>query len=455
MSEAFAISPLDGRYKKRLNNLSKYFSEYALMFSRCRVELLYVRELCSRGIFDKLTTEEAHSIDGFINSYSIEDYNRIKEIESVTNHDVKACEIFLRERIDLHNNNIIHFGLTSEDINNLAYSLLIRDYIVEEHIPLIEELIRKLYKLCDKWKSIPFPSKTHGQSASPSTAGKETAVYINRLLNQLEKLKSIKLAGKLNGAVGTYSAMKSAFSDIDWLDVSTGFINKLGLMPNIATTQIEDHDSWAGYFNITRTINNIIIDMNVDFWLYISNDLFHEKTVEGEVGSSTMPHKVNPINFENSEGNMMLSNSLLAFLSDKLCRSRMQRDLSDSTVSRNIGTALSYSYLAIKETLRGLDKININEGRCRHILEGSPELLAEPIQTILKTAGIDDPYSLLKTVTRGKKVTSTDIDRLIEKLDISDNFKTRIKKLSPCEYTGDAERICDIILERVRKVINI
>jgi adenylosuccinate lyase len=441
------ISPLDGRYKKHLQHLLSYFSEFALMRARCQAELLYVKALDETGLFPKLTSEETQRIEQTLEHFSDEDYQRIKEIESTTRHDVKACEFFLREKVRLENNNLIHFGLTSEDVNNLAYNFLLKEYLEHEHLPLLKKLIEKLCDLASQWKSLPFPARTHGQKASPTTAGKEIVVFINRLLRQYQKLKAFRFLGKLNGAVGNFSAMLAAFPDYDWISFSDRFVERLGLTPNIATTQIEDHDTWAEYFNITRQINNIVIDLDRDFWSYISRDLFHERTQAGEVGSSTMPHKVNPINFENSEGNLMLSNSLLTMLSDKLCRSRMQRDLSDSTVERNIGVALSHSYLALTETMRGLQKVRINEAMCRQDLEESPELLAEPIQTILRTAGVEDPYTLLKQFTRGKTIAYDKLLEFIDKLDIDKNIKNTLKGLQVTSYIGDAVRICERVLD--------
>jgi len=280
------------------------------------------------------------------------------------------------------------------------------------------------------------------------------AVYINRIVRIYKQLKTFTFSGKLNGAIGNYSAWLSAFPEYDWLNFSHKFLEQYGLEPNIATTQIEDHDTWATYFNLTRQINNIVMDLDVDCWLYISNDLFFEKSVEGEVGSSTMPHKVNPINFENSEGNLMLSNSLLGMMADKLCRSRMQRDLSDSTVQRNMGVALSHSYLAISETIRGLNKLQINEEKCLHDLEHSPELLAEPIQTILKTVGIEDPYTLLKKATRGQKPTRKMLMDLVDSLDIEDTLKARIHALTPQNYIGDGVRICELVLNVANEALN-
>lgn len=448
-----AISPLDGRYAVKLQSHRDYFSEKGLMYYRCKVELLYALALDEAGLFEPLNNTEKANIQDCIHHFSEADYQRIKEIERTTNHDVKACEIFLRERVGLRNVHVLHFALTSEDANNLAYTFMLKDYLEKEQLPHLEQLMRKLMALAEAWKTIPFPSRTHGQKASPSTAGKELAVFINRLTRYYKQLKHFQFLGKLNGAVGNYSAMLAAFPEVDWLEFAHRFLRKHGLEPNLATTQIEDHDTWATYFNWTRQINNILIDLDVDCWLYISNNLFSERVKVGEVGSSTMPHKVNPINFENSEGNLMLANSMLGFLSDKLCRSRMQRDLSDSTVERNMGSALSYASLGVTETLRGLNKLQINEGVCRQALHDSPELLAEPIQTILKTAGVDDPYTLLKGASRGQKPTRESLMALVDGLDIDEAVKVRIHQMEAVDYIGDAVRICDLVLAEAKAVL--
>ncbi len=449
-----AISPLDGRYASKLGPHRDYFSEKGLMYYRCKVECLYVLALDETGLFEPLNATEKANIDDVINNFTDADYTRIKEIESVTNHDVKACEIFLRERTGLRDVNMLHFALTSEDANNLAYTFMLKDYLEQVHLPETEKLLNKLIELAENWKSIPFPSRTHGQKASPSTAGKEIAVFINRITRIYKELKNFTFLGKINGAVGNYSAMLAAFPDYDWLEFAHKFLRQHGLEPNIATTQIEDHDTWATYFNWTRQINNIVMDLDVDCWLYISKDLFSEKVKANEVGSSTMPHKVNPINFENSEGNLMFSNSMLTMLSDKLCRSRMQRDLSDSTVERNMGVALAHASLGVFETLRGLNKLQINENNCRAELHDSPELLAEPIQTILKIVGVDDPYTLLKKASRGQKPTREMLMELVKGLDIDQAVKDRIYKLESVDYIGDAVRICDLVVKSAKEAIN-
>lgn len=446
------ISPIDGRYAAKVPNHSNYFSEKALMENRCKIELHYVLALNKTGLFPPLANDELERVEAALQEFTEEDYQKIKEIESTTNHDVKACEIFLREKTGISNVHLIHFGLTSEDANNLAYTMMLKGYFEEVQMPQFRNLLQSLGNMANQWKSIPFPSRTHGQKASPSTAGKEIAVFINRILYVYEKLKSFAFKGKINGAVGNYSASMAAFPHFDWLTFAHKFLEDLGVSPNLATTQIEDHDTWAEYFNLTRMINNIVIDLDVDCWLYISKNLFFEKSKAGEVGSSTMPHKVNPINFENSEGNLLLANANLSFLSDKLCRSRMQRDLSDSTVERNMGVALTYAYLGIFETMRGLKKLQINEERCLAELKDSPELLAEPIQTILKICDVADPYTLLKQASRGKTPTREDLTTLVESLDIPIEIKERIQKLEPESYIGDAVRICDLVLEKLEEI---
>ena len=445
----FSISPLDGRYAKSLPQHGEYFSEYALMRARCIVEAKYSLALNQLNIFEKgLSAEEIKALEAIIANFSLADYEAIKAIEAETKHDVKACEMFLRIRTKVENEHIFHFALTSEDINNLAYNLMLKDYVEQCQKPQLKKLLSTLVEKVKLWQHKPFPTRTHGQKASPSTAGKELAVFINRLLPYVKAIEDFQFYGKLNGAVGNFSAMYAALPQINWIAFSQQFIEDLGLQMNICTTQIEPHDYFANYFNLSRQINNIIADLDTDCWLYISYGLFQEETQKKEVGSSTMPHKVNPINFENSEGNIAISNSLLAMMSDKLCRSRMQRDLSDSTVLRNIGVALGHAYLAINETMKGLNKLKLNENLCLEILEQSPEVLAEPIQTILKLAGVADPYSLLKEHTRGKAITMEMLLNLVDNLSIEDKYKKQIFALTPETYIGVAGDICAIVLEK-------
>ncbi len=451
--DSLAISPLDGRYGKRLQHLGLYFSEYALMRMRVIVELRYIKALDKSGLFDKLTVSELTAIDDMIESFSEKDYDKIKEIEAKINHDVKSCEVFLRENLPLINKNMIHFALTSEDVNNLSYSLMLLDFWKKEQLPQLSELLSLLAHVTKHWKSIPFPARTHGQMASPTTAGKEFAVYLSRLYEQFSKLKDFRFKGKLNGATGNFSAMLSAFPAYDWVSFSRDFISNLGLEPNIATTQIESHDSWLDYFAIIRHINTIILDMNRDIWLYLTLGYLTLEADKGAVGSSTMPHKINPINFENSEGNLQVSNALLNAFEEKLGQSRLQRDLSDSTVTRNIGTALAHSYLAIQETFKGMKRLTVNEGYCKNELDSYPELLAEPIQTILRREGFDDPYNLMKELTRGKKIGKQELEEFIDSLEIQESVKEELKKITVIGYIGNAPDICDLVLKEVELLL--
>ena len=448
------ISPLDGRYADRLSHLANYFSEFALMRMRVTVEIRFLLALDESGLFGRFHANEIDSIQKYLKSFTENDYNRIKEIEKTTNHDVKSCEIFLQEKLNLQQPNMIHFGLTSEDINNLAYTFLFKEFLEKEQLPQLEAVLKILIKHAGAWQNNPFPARTHGQMASPSTGGKEMAVYLNRLLRQYEKLKSFQFLGKLNGATGNYSALKAAFPDYDWISFSEKFMQRYGLKINPVTTQIEDHDTWAEYFSITKQINSIILDLDRDIWLYLTLGYLSISADKGAVGSSTMPHKVNPINFENSEGNMQVSIALFNGLIDKLGNSRLQRDLSDSTVTRNIGVALAHNHLAIQETIKGLQKLTINAARCEHELKVHPELLAEPIQTILRRDGIKDPYNLLKNLTRGHDISEDDLKKFIDELNIDKGLKDELKSLSVQDYIGEAKKITERVIKEAKAIIN-
>ncbi len=435
------ISPLDGRYADRLGDLAELFSEAALMRSRCFVELAYLEALADTGRFFQIDDTERGAIRAVRDSFGEAEYQNIKQIESRTAHDVMACVEHLRERFPARAE-WIHFALTSEDVNNLAWSLLFREYAESLQLPLQEKLIRKLMGLAQEWAAVPYPAKTHGQPASPTTAGKELMVFISRLLRQRRQLKEFRFRGKLNGATGNWSALAVADPDFDWIAFSERFITSLGLEFNGVTTQIEDHDAWSEYFSITRRINTIVLDLDVDAWEAISRGFFVQRRKEGEVGSSTMPHKVNPIKFENSEGNLVLSNSLLSTLSERLCHSRMQRDLSDSTVVRNVGVALAHAHLAWGETMGGLERIDVNAAACRSELEREPQLLAEPYQIVLRAAGSKDAYNQLKKLTRGQDVTVADFHQLLDDSDLGATAKQRLKELDVPGYVGLAARIC-------------
>ena len=448
------ISPLDGRYYGRLQHLGNYFSEFALMRSRVLVELRFLEALDETGLFKALSAEEKQCLEQVAEGFDDSDYARIKEIEAGINHDVKACEIFLQEKLHLAQPNMIHFGLTSEDVNNLSYSFILKECLEQQQLPQLKELIGVLLDLAERWAEVPFPARTHGQMASPSTAGKEIAVYINRLMRQYRLLKNFKMSGKLNGATGNYSALLAAFPDYDWMEFSQRFMDRYGLEANLVTTQIEDHDTWGLYFSIAKQINHIVLDLNRDVWLYLTLGYLTISADKGAVGSSTMPHKVNPINFENSEGNVQLSSALFNGLIDKLGNSRLQRDLSDSTTARNIGVALSHSYLGLQETIKGLKKLDVHTTYCQKELEAHPELLAEPIQTILRREGTENPYNLLKDITRGKRVSLDELRAFSEKLQVSAATKAQLRALTVPGYVGQAPRICRKVVEETRKEIS-
>jgi adenylosuccinate lyase len=446
-----SISPLDSRYYKRVEPLGDYFSEYALMGARIWVELQYLLALDKTGLFEPLGKREIKRIEKMSESFTKEDYDAIKEIEATLNHDVKSCEVYLIQELKLRQPNMIHFGLTSEDVNNLSHSLLLKKYRDEYQLPQLKSFLSLMGKKITAWKGLAIPARTHGQMASPTTAGKEIAVFASRLMRQYTALKIFKFRGKLNGASGNYSAFVSASKEINWMQFSKKFVESLDLEMNPATTQIEDHDTWSEYFFITKMINTILIDVNEDMWIYLMLGYLKQKVKAGEVGSSTMPHKVNPINFENSEGNLGIANSLLEHFSTKLSRSRLQRDLSDSTVERNFGVALAHASLGLLETQRGLNKLTVNAEFCEKELNDYPELLAEPIQTILRREGFANPYDIMKSLTRGQGITVANLNKFINSLKVSDEVRQELAELRTFTYTGIAEKVCNEVLKDMKK----
>lgn len=445
-----AISPLDGRYAEKLDPLRDFFSEFALMKMRVITEIRFIKAMDELRCFAPLTADELHRLDKIETAFDESDYLEIKEIEKTTNHDVKSCEIFLQRHAGLREPNRIHFGLTSEDVNNLSYTFLLKAYRDSVQLPQLKELLLLLCDYTEKWAGTVFPARTHGQMASPTTYGKETAVFLNRLFRQYKHLGEFVFRGKVNGATGNYSAFIAASPQIDWQEFARQFMENYNLALNPVTTQIEDHDSWAEYFEITRLINQIFLDLDKDTWLYLMMGYLILASVKEEVGSSTMPHKVNPINFENSEGNLKISNALLSALSEHLTNSRLQRDLSDSTVARNMGTALGHSYLAVSETLKGMKKISVNSEFCLQQISEYPELLAEPVQTILRKAGHSDPYGFMKDLTRGRRLTMKDIHKALETLNIDPDLKHDLKSLRPENYVGIAPKLARVTAEEIR-----
>ena len=439
-----SISPIDGRYFDKTKVLNKYFSEKALIFYRLKVEIEYFISLCKTGIpqLKNFDSKKFKKLRKIYQEFSHEDAIEIKKIEKVTNHDVKAVEYFIKKKFDLlklsEHREFIHFGLTSQDINNTAIPLSIKDFLEEVYIPMINNLLSSINKNCEDLKDITIISRTHGQPASPTKLGKEFRVFWTRITNQLSTLKKIPNSAKFAGAVGNFNAHKVAYPKIDWKEFGQNFIeNELNLNYSFPTTQIEHYDSLAALFDNCRRINNILLDMSLDIWTYISHDYFKQKIIKGEVGSSAMPHKVNPIDFENAEGNIGLANSIFDFLSNKLPKSRLQRDLSDSTVLRNIGVPFGHSLISFESILKGLNKIYVNEEKINQDIEENWIVVSEAIQTILRREGYNRPYEVIKELTRNnQKIDKKSIHKFIDKLKVSDTIKKELKQISPYNYTG-------------------
>lgn len=443
-----AISPLDGRYNEKVKELANFFSESALIRSRIAVEVEWLIYICNKLKLDGsnlLSVPEQNALRKLYKEFKEEFAEEVKEIEKTTNHDVKAVEYFLQKALKVLKRSdlisFIHFGCTSEDINNLAYAAMLNGGLKNILIPNLEEILNKIKDIFEKYKDQPMMSHTHGQPASPTTVGKEFKNLGARLFRQVEHLKNAEIFGKMNGAVGNFNAHKIAYPDVEWLKASKEFVEELGLKWQKYTTQIEPHDYMAEIFDNIRRINTILIDFDRDLWTYISMNYFKQKRIKNEVGSSTMPHKINPIDFENSEGNLGIANALFTHFSEKLPISRMQRDLTDSTVLRNIGSAFAYSLLSYKSTLKGLDKLEINVEKIEADLDNNWELLAEPIQTVMRRYGIEDAYEQLKELSRGEKLTKAKVADFVEGLKIPKEAKNRLLELSPKSYIGLANKI--------------
>jgi adenylosuccinate lyase len=441
-----AISPVDGRYGSKVSVFREIFSEYGLIRNRVTVEIRWLQKLAAHPEVKEVPAFSAEAnavLDRLVGEFSLADAERIKEIERTTNHDVKAVEYFIKETIaevpELHAvTEFVHFACTSEDINNLSHALMLREGLDHGLLPAMERVTDKLAQLAHDHARQPMLSRTHGQTASPTTVGKELANWVHRLRRQLKQIRGTELLGKINGAVGNYNAHLSAYPDIDWALNAKEFIESLGLDWNPYTTQIEPHDYIAELYDAIARFNTILIDLDRDIWGYISLGYFKQKTVEGEVGSSTMPHKVNPIDFENSEGNLGIANALFSHLSAKLPISRWQRDLTDSTVLRNLGVGFAHSLIAYEATLKGLGKLEINPARLDEDLDHAWEVLAEPIQTVMRRYNIEKPYEKLKALTRGKAMTPEVIKNFVETLDIPEQAKAELMALTPGNYIGNA-----------------
>ena len=440
-----AISPVDGRYRGKTAPLADYFSEYALIRYRVRVEIEYFITLCELPLpqlasFDHALFDRLRDI---YRSFNEESAQHVKDIEKVTNHDVKAVEYFIKEEFDKIGGleaykEFIHFGLTSQDINNTSVPLSIKEALEEVYYPQVEELIDQLQQYADEWKYVPMLAKTHGQPASPTRLGKEVMVFVYRLTEQLKELKACKMTAKFGGATGNFNAHHVAYPNYDWKAFGNKFVSeKLGLQREQWTTQISNYDCLAAVFDALRRINTIIIDLDRDFWMYISMEYFKQKIKAGEVGSSAMPHKVNPIDYENSEGNLGMANAVLQFLASKLPVSRLQRDLTDSTVLRNVGVPLGHSVIAIQSTLKGLRKLILNEQKLSEDLDNTWAVVAEAIQTILRREGYPHPYEALKALTRtNTKMTEQTIHEFVETLNVSESVKQELRAITPHNYTG-------------------
>ena len=439
-----SISPIDGRYFDKTKVLNKYFSEKALIFYRLKVEVEYFISLCKIGIpqLDNFESKKFDELRKIYLEFSDEDAAEIKEIERVTNHDVKAVEYYIKQKFDALNlaeyKEFVHFGLTSQDINNTAIPLSVKDFIEEVYIPKLNNVLDAINVKCEELKDITIISRTHGQPASPTKLGKEFKVFWTRISNQLSTLKEIPNSAKFAGAVGNFNAHHVAYPNIDWKEFGQNFIeNELNLNYSFPTTQIEHYDSFAALCDNCRRINNILLDMCIDIWTYISHDYFKQKIIKGEVGSSAMPHKVNPIDFENSEGNIGLANSIFDFLSNKLPKSRLQRDLSDSTVLRNIGVPFGHSLISFESILKGLNKIFVNEDKINKDIEENWIVVSEAIQTILRREGYSKPYEIMKELTRNdQKIDKESLHKFIDNLKIDDTIKKELKQISPYNYTG-------------------
>jgi len=445
-----AISPIDGRYRNKTQELAGYFSEYALIRYRVRVEIEYFITLCELPLpqlenFDHKLFEALRDI---YRNFTEQDAARVKEIEQTTNHDVKAVEYFIKEKWDtiltpvashlLPLKEFIHFGLTSQDINNTSVPLSIKEALEQVYYPMVEELIEQLNDYAEQWKNVPMLAKTHGQPASPTRLGKEIMVFVYRLEEQLRGLKDIPVTAKFGGATGNYNAHHVAYPQYDWREFGNQFVSeKLGLEREQWTTQISNYDWLGAIFDAMRRINTIIIDLDRDFWMYISMEYFKQKIKAGEVGSSAMPHKVNPIDFENSEGNMGMANAVLGFLAQKLPVSRLQRDLTDSTVLRNVGVPMGHAVIAIQSTLKGLRKLILNEDKLQEDLDNTWAVVAEAIQTILRREAYPHPYEALKALTRtNQKMTEQTIHEFIQQLEVSVEVKEELMAITPSSYTG-------------------
>ena len=453
LSALTAISPVDGRYGSKASELREFFSEYGLIKFRVTVEVRWLQKLAATAAITEVPalSDSANALlNSIVDNFSLADAQRVKDIERTTNHDVKAVEYLLKEKVAGHAelaavSEFIHFACTSEDINNLSHGLMLGAARDEVLLPLCDQLLSEIKTLAQKYKAIPMMARTHGQPASPTTLGKEMANVYMRLKRQREQIAKVELLGKINGAVGNYNAHLSAYPNLNWHQFAEEFVTSLGLSWNPYTTQIEPHDYIAELFDAIARFNTILLDFDRDVWGYIALGHFKQRTIAGEIGSSTMPHKVNPIDFENSEGNLGLANAIFQHLSSKLPVSRWQRDLTDSTVLRNLGVGFAYTVIAYHASLKGISKLEVNEANLLSELDQNWELLAEPVQTVMRKYGIEQPYEKLKELTRGKRITPADLAVFIDKLELPAEVKAELKALRPDNYLGAAIELVDLL----------
>ena len=444
MLNLYNISPVDGRYREMTEEVRNCFSEYYLIKNRVIVELEWLKKLATLKEFD-IDKNDLKILDQIGEKFDLKEATRVKEIEATTKHDVKAVEYYLDEKFKEKNidkyNHLIHFACTSEDINNLAYGIMEKQLLEEIYIPNMNKLIEAIKSKANEYYNIPMLSHTHGQSATPTTVGKEWIIYVYRLNKILDKIKTEKIAGKFNGTVGNFNAHVISYPNIDWIQVSKEFVESFGLECNLFTTQIESHDNISIIFSEIKLLNNIMLDFDNDMWMYISRNYFIQENVKGEVGSSVMPHKINPINFENSMANIKIANGILTSFIDNLQICRMQRDLSDSSILRNIGVAMAHTIIAIKQTIKGIGKVKANDEFLKEELNNTPEILAEAVQTILRKNGYKNAYEILKNMTRGRNITIQEMRGFIQKLEIDETDKNVLLNLKPQDYLGLAEEL--------------
>lgn len=444
MLNLYNISPVDGRYREMTEEVRNCFSEYYLIKNRVIVELEWLKKLATLKEFD-IDKNDLKILDQIGEKFDLKEATRVKEIEATTKHDVKAVEYYLDEKFKEKNidkyNHLIHFACTSEDINNLAYGIMEKQLLEEIYIPNMNKLIEAIKSKANEYYNIPMLSHTHGQSATPTTVGKEWIIYVYRLNKILDKIKTEKIAGKFNGTVGNFNAHVISYPNIDWIQVSKEFVESFGLECNLFTTQIESHDNISIIFSEIKLLNNIMLDFDNDMWMYISRNYFIQENVKGEVGSSVMPHKINPINFENSMANIKIANGILTSFIDNLQISRMQRDLSDSSILRNIGVAMAHTIIAIKQTIKGIGKVKANDEFLKEESNNTPEILAEAVQTILRKNGYKNAYEILKNMTRGRNITIQEMRDFIQKLEIDETDKNVLLNLKPQDYLGLAEEL--------------